>query len=421
MDVFIATTSTTGLTPLGPPGQRSHILITDVLRERLGSDHARLFADPVASALSGRVDWYTDGEGAPIPFARLTRDEQNTLREALGRYSTDIAALAKNLKDARDPHDVQLGQALEQALEIPGEDSIFALRDGPDGSLRPVLINWGWVRSAQHQVRGVLSGYARIARVARTAPETARVLSAAAPLPPPVAQGWAIWPWLLIVGWMLLAVLLASILWLLIRPCGLTPNRFANFCPAPIEVTASDLSAERLVLENQIAAIERELTVADNACQPVAPPQPLAPPPPEPEPETPPNDALDQRLEERGGRTGDLNFTLFWNNKEDLDIFVTCPSNETVFYNKRTACGGTLDVDANRHAENAQNSAVENIFFTDPSPGQYKIRVQLYGGRTGGRTDFKLRIRQRGTQVQDFTGSVSASSRTWQKTITVTE
>lgn len=420
MDVFIATTSTTGLTPLGPPGQRSHILITDVLRDHLERDHARLFADPVAGALSGRVDWYTDGEGAPIPFARLTRDEQNALREALGRYSTDIAALAKNLKDARDPHDVQLGQSLEQALEIPGEDSIFALRDGPEGDLRPVLINWGWVRSAEHQVRGVLSGYARTARVARTAPETARVLSAAAPLPAPVAQGWAIWPWLLIVGWLLLAVLLASILWLLIRPCALTPNRFANFCPVPTEVTASDLSAERLVLENQIAAIERELTVADNACQPVAPPQPLAPPPPVPEPEAPPNDALDQRLQERGGRTGDLNFTLFWNNKEDLDIYVTCPSNDTVYYNKRTACGGTLDIDANRDIASAQNSAVENIFFINPIPGQYSIKVHLFSKRTGRITNFTIRILQRGTH-QDFTGSVSGSNRTWHKTITVTE
>lgn len=63
--------------------------------------------------------------------------------------------------------------------------------------------------------------------------------------------------------------------------------------------------------------------------------------------------------------SGDVQVTLIWTSKADLDLLVTDPSSAVVFYGNRTvASGGTLDRDANYPCNTDDSSpAAENIFW----------------------------------------------------------
>ncbi len=425
MDVFIASTATAGLTPLGPANQRSLVLLGDVLRERLTPAHAALFADPVPGEFGDRFDWYAPQGVTPVAFARLSDTERAALRAELETRCAEIAALGETLKASADIQEKALGDALANAIEIPGEDAIYALRGADGGGLSPILINWGWVRKEEREVRGVLS--ARAPRPLAPAPATmmaAPAVARALPAADPVAAAapWAILPWLLVLGWTLLGLLLAFILWLLVYPCGLFPGRLAYFCPARVVVSADPLASERLVLEDQIAALEREIAAQGRMCRPLAAPAPapaVAPPVIEELPPAPATrDDLDARLQDRGGQLGDLNFALFWDSIDDLDIHVTCPNGGRVYYGARSACGGRLDVDANVGA-NRLTDPVENIVFSNPAPGQYEVRVHLFANRTPSPKRFTLRVRHGDGTHRDYSGEVSLSAPNWRQIITV--
>jgi hypothetical protein len=75
----------------------------------------------------------------------------------------------------------------------------------------------------------------------------------------------------------------------------------------------------------------------------------------------------------------DVRVSLVWDNRNDLDLHVTTPSGEVIFFShKRSACGGVLDVDRNIRGET--NTPVENVRWTEgtgPS-GTYKVMVRNY-------------------------------------------
>jgi len=80
-------------------------------------------------------------------------------------------------------------------------------------------------------------------------------------------------------------------------------------------------------------------------------------------------------------QTGDVQVTLIWNTTDDLDLWVTGPSGEKIYYqDKNSNDGGELDVDANAGCNSVTNQPVENIFWpTANAPrGQYLIEVHYY-------------------------------------------
>ncbi len=81
--------------------------------------------------------------------------------------------------------------------------------------------------------------------------------------------------------------------------------------------------------------------------------------------------------------SGDVQITLVWDDTNDLDLHVTDPNGEEIFYNHTSsASGGRLDVDANAGCSGTTSSPRENIFWpTGLAPtGTYTVTVVYFKG-----------------------------------------
>jgi outer membrane protein OmpA-like peptidoglycan-associated protein len=127
------------------------------------------------------------------------------------------------------------------------------------------------------------------------------------------------------------------------------------------------------------------------------------------------NDELNKRLTREGAQTGDLQFSLMWNNYNDLDLHVIDPNGEEIFFmHKYSESGGRLDVDMNVLYKSGHFSAqpVENVFwrFGSAPPGRYSVFVVHYLNhqKEGCKdpTDYTVRVRCNGQDTL-FNGSIT--------------
>ena len=101
---------------------------------------------------------------------------------------------------------------------------------------------------------------------------------------------------------------------------------------------------------------------------------------------------MEQLLEAQGAKRGEVQVSLHWANKNDLDLHVITPQNEEIYYrHPQSKCGGKLDLDMNRTYESATNKAVENIFWPEgkAQPGLYKVYVHHF--QNFGKADWATR------------------------------
>jgi len=123
----------------------------------------------------------------------------------------------------------------------------------------------------------------------------------------------------------------------------------------------------------------------------------------------PENDDLDQRLQREGGKTGAVQVSLAWDDYNDLDLHLFCPSGERIYFNnKKSDCGGELDVDMN--VKPVSNNAVENVVWPkNPPKGTYKVGVHFYKHhkkrRTKKTTKYRLRVSIFG-KIQEYSGMI---------------
>jgi uncharacterized protein YegL len=117
------------------------------------------------------------------------------------------------------------------------------------------------------------------------------------------------------------------------------------------------------------------------------------------------------RLRREGAKTGDVQVSLIWNNYNDLDLHVICPSDEEIYFaHKKCQCGGELDVDMNISPES--EAPVENVYWPHGGApqGHYQILVDHYTNhqRPGCEdpTAFRVAISVGGV-VEEFSGSIS--------------
>lgn len=181
----------------------------------------------------------------------------------------------------------------------------------------------------------------------------------------------------------------------------------------------SDDAGEQVVFEGEIAD-ERAVESASNGERPPAEEEP----PPtaifqiQDFDNTAPGDPLGEvggglgdfreRLDREGGQSGEVQITLIWNNSNDLDLHVICPSGEEINFNhKRSQCNGSLDVDMNASGRQSLEP-VENVFWPDSGApiGQYRVFVKHYENKGAqDPTQFEVAVRYGGT-VKKFSGSV---------------
>ena len=170
--------------------------------------------------------------------------------------------------------------------------------------------------------------------------------------------------------------------------CQLDPGQL------PLEQGLQEAVAQGSVLRAELARLTADAGRRRLMCPPTVVATP-APPPPPPPPPPPSNDA--RRAEQQGARTGKLQVILAWDDTNDLDLQVVCPAGDgTINFNRRRACGGTLDVDANGDVNHLTSSPVENVFFDDPAPGTYQVVVDAYGMRERGSAPFRITIHRDG-------------------------
>lgn len=399
---LLARITTEGVQTLGSPAQRSYELLTATLRDRLGPEAAALLAEPIATANGAAVDWYAPLPGRAQPLASLTDAERDSLLADLQVRTDAIRALADKIAAQKTKDGYFLAEALRNALEVPDESAIWALRQGE--ALVPVIVNWGRIRDDRRAVRGVLSMVAPRARAPRAPTAAVNAVpavpaSATVPIPSTPAttsrQATRITPWWLVLGWILLAVLIAIILWLLVAPCGLRPGLLGP-CQDGDSRTAALIEARQDLLA-EIGVLEARLQDLSRDCLP--------------EQAAGDSGEVDRRIAVAGGQSeAALAFALMWNGQDDLDLAVTCPAGETVdFRNSQSAaCGAVLDVDANFPIGFTVDDPVENVIFDQKTPGTYQVTVRRFADRDpAGPTDFTLFVRDAQGQIATHRGQLT--------------
>ena len=116
-----------------------------------------------------------------------------------------------------------------------------------------------------------------------------------------------------------------------------------------------------------------------------------------------------ERLEQAGAQFGDPQFSLAWNNRNDLDLHVIDPAGNHIWYRQRSSpTGGELDVDANADPLRATDRPVENIYWQpgNAPEGPYKVYVHHYANHGApDPTPYTLRITVN-RRTREYAGSL---------------
>ncbi len=393
-NLLIATTRSQDLQPLAAAGQtgiEAWSTLRTLLLRRLSPGHAALLAEPVVNEARGEVDWYAEGDGPAARLQDLPEPERAAAQARLAALVGAIETLAAELRSSRMASDRFLSDMLRLAMRLPGDDAVY-VQVG-----QPVLVGWGHVRSGRRGGAAVLTGPAMPSPAAQ---------SAILPPPPspyaarPTPRTW-LWG---VLGASLLAPLLAGLLawrdpfgWFAIDvpQCRLEPGELG------LTQSLQEAVAREGVLRTELARLTADAGQRRLMCPPERPPQQAAVPPSQ---DT-------ERAQQQGAQSGKLQVILAWDDRNDLDLHVVCPDGLDINFIRRRACGGTLDVDANGDMHHLTPTPIENVFFTEPQPGRYRVIVDPYGMRERAASPFRVTLRRDGQPDQVMTGTAQNGQR----------
>jgi hypothetical protein len=300
----VAETSRRGLEPVNPKLVGQYNQIIALLAQRLGPDHAFLFAEPMplGGGAGGAADtaWYCKGAGTSRPLSALSEAEAAPVRAKLAGLVQDIESLAEQMQ-CEGGTSRELGRLLRDALVLPDAQRVWVVDD------RPVLVDWGNRTQAGTSVSalghaGLLTGMGGGAGLGRAGtsprpdfgadPAAAQVgdgdgAGRGGPprdVSPPVPRQRRSWTWLAQAAlWIVFVALSVGIGVRLLDACALGPELWPSFvrdllpgsCPA---LTGSpDIQAASAVARRLDAQIrQQEMAVAVKAarcdCQPATTP-----------------------------------------------------------------------------------------------------------------------------------------------------
>lgn len=412
----ITQTSQRGLEPVSSKlvGQFEHL--RSLLKQRLGPDHAFLFAEPVQLGSARETAWFVDALGEATRVVDLPPEQRQAAATRVSVLVNDIRNLAEQLGKQGDAGR-DLARILVDSLILPAADRLWSVGG------RPVMVDWGWKEATDVATpRDVLT---LIATEAAPAPRVPRAEAKAAEpavsavIPVRTYRIRTLRDWLTPALWTLFVVLLLTIGWLLLKACSIGGANWPDFLRAllpdacPIAASATDLRVR--AAEQAMRAAEMDLLRAQARCQRECPVPAVVTPPAERD--AAPNRAeINRGLQDANLAHGRLEVTLGWNGTADLDLSVVCPDGKTIDYSTRTNCGGVLDFDRNSNAITLSSTPIEHISWIDePSlRGTYTVMVNLYSLRPGASLPVPYRVVvTRGEQVvQEKTGVLNATGGT---------
>lgn len=82
------------------------------------------------------------------------------------------------------------------------------------------------------------------------------------------------------------------------------------------------------------------------------------------------------------GERGDITINLAWESTDDLDLYLKDPCGNQIYFDARSndcnGGSGYLDLDANADEHNLISDPQENIYWNEPSTGEYLVYVHFY-------------------------------------------
>ncbi len=117
-----------------------------------------------------------------------------------------------------------------------------------------------------------------------------------------------------------------------------------------------------------------------------------------------------------GYETGAVQITVAWNSGADIDLYVTDPSGETIFYNEQHAqssAGGRLDHNARGDCRRQPQPRVENAFWPAPAPlGRYAVELHYFGPcEKSAKTDARVSVSVRGKLLGSYSFALDPEQR----------
>lgn len=107
--------------------------------------------------------------------------------------------------------------------------------------------------------------------------------------------------------------------------------------------------------------------------------------------------------------TGEVQVSVSWDADSDVDLHVTDPAGDEVYYGQpETLSGGTLDLDSNAGCSiDGVNN--ENITWAVAPNGTYTVRLDYFQSCEVAETSYVVTVQRMGQPVQTFTGQFTGA------------
>ncbi|OTA20375.1 virulence effector protein [Xenorhabdus beddingii] len=230
-------------------------LLQAVLAQYLPINFSSLFARPVKSS-DGAVEWYSDLQGQPRPFAQLSGTEREKIRAQITRQLAAITRLHGQLSE-KEAVNTDVLALLAKISHFPAEEQIWSIDNQP-------VILWGQaIPPASQPLAQQLIAQQSLAKQSLAAGNT----NSPDPALPAQRRKFR-WMW-----WLLLLLLALLLLWLL-RGC-LSPT-FSPVKPVNLPEEIRQPVAETAVVEPVDEAIGNAV-LEESVVEPEVEPEKVAP------------------------------------------------------------------------------------------------------------------------------------------------